>query len=37
MRKRLNKKASKRNFTRTARNVHPKNIRKNLSRGGYQI
>lgn len=35
MRKRLSKRASKKNFKRTARKVHAKNMRKVISRGGY--
>lgn len=33
----LRRKANRKNFTRTARKVHRKNLRKNVSRGGYQL
>lgn len=37
MRKRLSKKASKRNFRRVASKVSRKNLRRKLSRGGYSL
>ena len=37
MRKRLTKRASKKNFARTARKVNKKNLRKVLHRGGYML
>lgn len=36
-RKRLSKRSSMCNFTRTARKLARKNIKKNLSRGGYSL
>lgn len=37
MRRRLSKRASRKNFSRTARKVSKKNLRKVLSRGGYAL
>lgn len=37
MRKRLKKRANKKNFRRTASRVHKKNLRKKVSRGGYRL
>lgn len=37
MRKKLSKRASRKNFSRTARKVSRKNLRKVLSRGGYSL
>lgn len=37
MRKRISKSASKKNFSRTARKIKRKNLRKTLSRGGYNF
>ena len=37
MRRRLSKKASKRNFRRTATRVKRRNLRKTLHRGGYEL
>lgn len=36
-RKKLTKRASQKNFSRVARKVKRKNLRKNLSRGGYSL
>lgn len=33
----LKKRANRKNFTRTARRIHKKNLRKNVSRGGYAL
>ena len=37
MRRRMSKRASRKNFARTARKVSRKNLRKVLSRGGYSL
>lgn len=37
MRKRLKKRANKKNFRRTASRVHKKNLRRKVSRGGYRL
>lgn len=37
MRKRLSKRASRKNFVRTARKVSRRNLRKKLARGGYML
>lgn len=37
MRKRMSKKASRRNFRRTASKVKRRNLRKTLHRGGYEL
>lgn len=37
MRKKMSKRASNKNFKRTARKVHSKNLRKVISRGGYML
>lgn len=36
-RKRLSKKASRRNFARTAKKVNRRNLRKTVRRGGYEL
>lgn len=36
-RKRLNKRFNKRNFSRTARKVHKKNLVRHVSRGGIRL
>ena len=36
-RKRLSKRVSRRNFTRTARRVHKKNLVRRVSRGGIRF
>lgn len=37
MRKRLKKRANKKNFRRTASRVHKKNLRRKVSRGGFRL
>lgn len=37
MRKRMSRRASRRNFSRTARKIKRVNLRKTLSRGGYNF
>lgn len=37
MRKRMSKKASRRDFKRTASKVKRRNLRKTLHRGGYEL
>ncbi len=37
MRKRLKKRANKKNFRRTASRVHKKNLRRKISRGGFRL
>ncbi len=37
MRKRMKKRANKKNFRRTASRVHKKNLRRKVSRGGYRL
>lgn len=36
-RKRMSKRASKRNFARTAKKVNRRNLRKTVRRGGYEL
>lgn len=36
-RKKMSKRASRKNFSRTARKVKAKNLRKVLHRGGYEL
>lgn len=37
MRKKMKKRANRKNFSRTASRVHKKNLRKKVSRGGYRL
>lgn len=37
MRKRLSLRASRKNFKRTARKIHAKNLYKYVARGGYRL